>query len=194
MCMHHLEDRPVVEVAARLGCSVGATKLLLLRSRRRLAERVGGLSGRWASKRWWTPDAIVDHLERNAAGDHVGAIVDDDLEGRGGRWELTIADGRYTVYRDDGMRLDSGTCSLRGSMLELVPARVAGHVLLRTTLDGDRLALRLLDTTSAPTRGVPDEVWVRLFWGLVRSATQDDHDRRCNQHRARVSCTSTTHA
>jgi RNA polymerase sigma factor (sigma-70 family) len=56
---HHLEDRPVIEVADRLGCSVGAAKLLLLRSRRRLAERVGGLAGRWVSEREWTPDAVT---------------------------------------------------------------------------------------------------------------------------------------
>ena len=65
---HHLEDRPVAEVAERLGCSVGAAKLLLLRSRRRLAERVGGLAGRWVSERCWTPDAIAPPPPRHGFG------------------------------------------------------------------------------------------------------------------------------
>ena len=162
--LHHLGDRPVVEVADRLGCSVGATKLLLLRSRRHLAERLGGLSGRWVSERSWTPDSIVDHLLNHAAGEHVGAVLDDDLGGRGGRWELTIADGSYTLNRDDGMRLDSGSCKLRGPVLELIPARVPGHILLHSAIDGDRLMLQLVETTSGPTRGVPDALWVGLFW------------------------------
>jgi len=161
---HHLEDRPVIEVADRLGCSVGAAKLLLLRSRRRLAERVGGLAGRWVSEREWTPDAVTRHLRDEGAGEHAPAIVE-DLEERGGRWELTIGDGSYAFYRDDGMRLDSGTCQLRGNELELVPARVPGRVLLRPAIDGNRLACRPLATTSGPTHGVPDAVWVGLLWG-----------------------------
>jgi RNA polymerase sigma-70 factor (ECF subfamily) len=161
---HHLEDRTVGEVADRLGCSIGAAKLLLLRSRRRLAERVGGLAGRWISERRWTPDAIVEHLRAGGADEHADEILD-DLDARGGRWELTIADGGYALWRDDGTRLDSGTCLLRGYELELVPARVPGRVLLRATIDGNRLSWRPLWTTSAPTRGVPDHVWVDLFWG-----------------------------
>ena len=161
--MHHIEERPVTEVADRLGCSVAATKLLLLRSRRRLAERVGGVTGRWMSERLWTPDAIIDHLDGTTADSHVDAVVD-DLEGRGGRWELRVADGAYTLFRDDGTRLDSGSCHLRGCALELVPARVPGRVLLRVAVDGDRLNLGLVTTTTPPTRGVPDDVWVRLFW------------------------------
>jgi RNA polymerase sigma factor (sigma-70 family) len=161
---HHLEDRPVVEVADRLGCSVGAAKLLLLRSRRRLAERVGGLAGRWISEREWTPDAIARHLRDAGSGEHAHAIIE-DLEERGGRWELSIGDGSYALSRDDGTRLDSGACQLRGNELELAPARVPGRILLHAFIDGNRLAWRPLATTSGPTRGVPDSVWVGLLWG-----------------------------
>jgi RNA polymerase sigma-70 factor, ECF subfamily len=161
---HHLEDRPVAEVAERLGCSVGAAKLLLLRSRRRLAERVGGLAGRWVSERCWTPDAIARHLRDTGSGDHAGSIIE-DLGARGGHWELTIGDGGYSLHRDDGTRLDSGACQLRGNELELVPARVPGRIRLRASIDGNRLAWRPLATTSGPTHGVPDAVWVGLLWG-----------------------------
>ena len=45
--LHHLEDRPVADVARRLGCSIAAAKVLLFRARNRMAERLTGLSG-WA--------------------------------------------------------------------------------------------------------------------------------------------------
>lgn len=167
--LYHVEDRPVVEVADRLGCSVAAAKVLLLRNRRRLAERVSGLTGRWISERVWTPDGIVDHLKQISAAKHVGAVLDEDLEGRGGRWELTIGAGAYTLFRDDGMRLDFGSCNLRGSELELVPALAPGHVLFRTMIDGDQLRVGLLEsTTSPPHLGVPEPVWWSLFLESAR--------------------------
>jgi RNA polymerase sigma-70 factor (ECF subfamily) len=161
--LHHIEDRPVTEVAERLDCSVGAAKVLLLRSRRCLAVRLGGITGRWASERLWTPNAIAAHLEEISAGEHVGAVLDDDLEGRGGRWELTIADGAYSLYRDDGMRLDDGSCNIDGLQVEFLPTLTPGHVEFRATIDGDRLRLSMIDNTTPPTRGVPDQVWMSLF-------------------------------
>lgn len=161
--LHHLEDRPVVEVAERLGCSVAAAKVLLLRSRRRLAERLGGVTGRWVSERLWTPRAIVTHLEAISADEHVGVVLDGALEGCGGRWELTITDGSYTLHRDDGMRLDDGACNFDGIHVEFVPTLTAGHVSFRSTVDGDRLRLSTVENTTPPTRGVPDAVWMSVF-------------------------------
>jgi RNA polymerase sigma factor (sigma-70 family) len=51
--LHHVADRPVVEVAERLGCSVAATKVLLLRSRRRMGDQLSSVRGRWVSERSW---------------------------------------------------------------------------------------------------------------------------------------------
>jgi RNA polymerase sigma-70 factor (ECF subfamily) len=163
--LHHLEDRPVVEVADQLGCSVAAAKVLLLRGRKRIADRLCGLTGRWISERSWTPDAIVGHLKQISAGEHVGAVLDEDLGGRGGRWELTIGNGAYTLYRDDGFRLDLGAFNFRSSELELVPALAPGHVVFRTAIDGDRLRFHLVEDTTPPTLRVPDEVWMNLFLG-----------------------------
>ena len=100
--LHHLEDRPVAEVAERLGCSDSAAKVLLFRARRLLAERLAGLTGIWVSERSWSPDAIAAHLRGIGAGQHIGPILDDDLRGRGGRWELAFDDGVYSLHRDDG--------------------------------------------------------------------------------------------
>ncbi len=161
--LHHLEDRPVVEVADRLGCGVAAAKVLLLRSRRRVAERLGGLTGRWVAERLWTPDAIVGHLESISAGEHVGPVLDEDLEGRGGRWELTIADGAYLLNRDDGLRLDDGACTIRGRVVELLPTQTPGHVVFHAALDAEQLRLSMIDNSTPPTRGVPDDVWMSLF-------------------------------
>jgi RNA polymerase sigma-70 factor, ECF subfamily len=163
--LHHVEDRPVAEVADQLGCSTAAMKVLLLRTRRRLAGRVGGLTGRWISEQLWTPDRIVHHLEEISAGEHIGTVLDEDLEGRGGRWELTIADGAYRLYRDDGMRLDDGACNVRGNEVALVPTVTAGHVVFRTAIDGERMRLTMVEDTTPPTRGVPDPVWMSLFIG-----------------------------
>ena len=163
--LHHLEDCPVAEVADQLGCSVAAAKVLLLRGRKRIADRLCGLTGRWMSERSWTPDAIVGHLKQISAGEHVGAVLDDDLAGRGGRWELTFGNGAYTLYRDDGLRLDLGAFSVRGSELELVPALAPGHVVFGIAIDGDRLRLQMVEDTTPPTLGVPDAVWMNLFLG-----------------------------
>lgn len=160
--LYHLEDRSIVEVAERLGCSVGATKVFLMRSRRRLAERVGGVNGRWISERTWSPDSIVGHVGPRPTMEYAEVILD-DLGGRGGRWELTVAANRYTLMRDDGLRLDHGRCSTSRRHVELVPELAEGHVLFRWNVDGDQLRMVMIENTTPPTRGVPDAVWMNLY-------------------------------
>jgi RNA polymerase sigma-70 factor (ECF subfamily) len=161
--LYHLEDRPIVEVAERLGCSVSAAKVLLMRTRRHLAARLGGWSGTWMSERSWTADAIVGYLDEISAGEHVGVVLDDDLEGRGGRWGLTLADDSYRLFRDDGVRLDDGACHIRRMKIEFVPASSTGHVVFEAAIDGNRMRMSMLENTTQPTRGVPDRVWMSLF-------------------------------
>ena len=161
--LHHLEDRPVAEVAERLGCSVAAAKVLLLRARRRLAERLTGITGVWVSERSWSPDQIVGHLRSIGAGQHVGPVLEEDLGGRGGRWELSIVDGDYTLHRDDGYRMDHGTSRVATGRLELRPTLNTGRAAYIPIVDGDRLHLRLLDTTIPDTLGVPDAIWISLY-------------------------------
>ncbi|TAL07762.1 MAG: hypothetical protein EPO00_08535 [Chloroflexota bacterium] len=161
--LHHFEDRPIAQVAERIGCSEAAAKVLLFRARRLLAERLTGLTGEWVSERSWSPDAIAAHLRRIGAGHHIGPILDEDLDGRGGRWELAIADGAYRLHRDDGFRLDHGSSRVTKDRFELRPILNTGRAAYRPVVDGDRLHLRLIDTTIPPTRGVPDEIWINLF-------------------------------
>lgn len=161
--LHHLEGRPVAEVANRLGCSVNATKVLLLRTRALLAERLTGLTGVWVSEQSWSPDAIAGHLRRIGAGQHVGPILDRDLGGRGGRWELTLVDGRYKLHRSDGKRLDHGVSRVSTGQLEFRPTLNSGRAAYRPVVDGDRLHLRLVETTIPDTLGVPDSIWISLY-------------------------------
>ena len=161
--LHHLEDRPVAEVAERLGCSDSAAKVLLFRARRLLAERLAGLTGTWVSERSWSPDAIAAHLRGIGAGQHIGPILDEDLRGRGGRWELTFTDGVYSLQRDDGYRFDHGASHVSTDRLDLRPTLNTGRAAYTPIVAGDRLRLRLLDTTIPDTRGVPDEVWINLY-------------------------------
>lgn len=161
--LHHIEDQPVAQVAERLDCSVGAIKVLLYRGRQRLAERISGLEGRWISERHWTPDGIRDHLWDIDAADHVDPVLEQDLGGRGGSWELALSDGSYWLHRDDGLRLDYGSIRFRKSLLEVSPTRATGHVLFSIDLDGNRLRLEQVENTTPPTRGVPDWVWMSLF-------------------------------
>jgi DNA-directed RNA polymerase specialized sigma24 family protein len=163
--LHHIEDQPVVQVADTLDCSVGAAKVLLYRGRQKLAERISGLEGRWVSARIWTPDRIRDHLRDIGAAGHVDPVLEQDLGGRGGRWELTLSDGSYWLHRDDGLRLDYGSFRFNKTSLELTPAMAAGHVVFTINLDGDQLRLNQIDNTTPPTLDVPDWVWMNLFLG-----------------------------
>jgi RNA polymerase sigma-70 factor (ECF subfamily) len=162
--LHHIEDRPLTDVADALMCTHGAAKVLLVRARRALGERLIGFDGRWVSETSWTPDMIVRHLRQIAAAEHVDAVVEQDLDGRGGRWELSVAHGLYTLFRDDGFRLDVGTYRLVGDSVELRPALAPGRIMLQWALDAGQLRARFVDSTTTPPHlGVPDRVWWSLY-------------------------------
>ena len=160
--MHHLKDRPVGEVARALDCSISAAKVRLHRGRSRLAERLGGYRGRWISEATWSVDDVAAHLIRTGWTEHVDVVVE-ELGAHGGRWELTLADGRYILERDDGLLLDRGRFAIHGRGLVLSPSPAPGHVVLGATVDGERVVFDLRENTTPPTRGVPDNVWMGLF-------------------------------
>jgi DNA-directed RNA polymerase specialized sigma24 family protein len=165
MWLHHIEDRPVSEVADRLNCSTPAAKVLLHRSRVGLMERIEPMNGRWVSERNWGPDEIVGQLRSDDAGKHVDTILVEDLEGRGGRWEMEIKDRSYSLWRDDGLRLDHGSVRVRGNRMELRPTLATGSVLFSAQVDANWMSLSQLKNSTPPTKGVPDRVWMKLFLG-----------------------------
>lgn len=161
---HHLDDLPISTVAAELECSQGAAKVLVHRGRRRLAEHVGGYSGRWVSTATWSTDAIVQHLRSTGSAAHIDIIVEQHLANRGGRWQLMIADGRYLLSRDDGLTLDHGDFVIgRGHRLELTPHSTCGAVVFRAPVDGNVFSAVQVSNTTPPTDGVPDHIWMNLL-------------------------------
>ena len=162
--LHHLEDRPVAAVAERLGCSEGAAKVLLLRARRVLAERVMGLTGTWVAERTWSADEIARYLRATGFGHRTEPILDGDFEGRGGRWELTVADGTYELRREDGARLDHGVSRVGRSTFEMAPILNTGRARYAMRVDGRRLALRFADATIPPHLEMPEGGWAGIFF------------------------------
>lgn len=165
--LHHLEDRPVAEVAEMLGCTEGAAKILLLRARRVLAERVIGLTGRWVSEQTWSVDGIARYLESIGWSSHADAVIDHDLGGRGGRWELTVLDGSYVLRRDDGTRFDHGASRVIGSGFEMAPTLNTGRARYEARVDGRRLSLRFAEATIPPHLDVPEATWAGIFFGVA---------------------------
>lgn len=161
--LHHIEDRPVADVADELGCTVAATKVLLMRARQHLARRLLGVDGRWVSEQHWTRNAIARRITATSGAGHVGPILDDDLGGVGGRWELSISSGSYRLARDDGLRLDHGRFDISGTTATIDPVGNPGQATFRLTVDADRVHIDRVSTTLPPTRGVPDVVWLDLF-------------------------------
>jgi RNA polymerase sigma-70 factor (ECF subfamily) len=162
--LHHLEDRPVAEVAEMLGCTEGAAKVLLLRARRVLAERLIGLTGRWVSERAWTVDDVARYLDAAGWASCKEAVIDQDLGGRGGRWALTVSHGSYVLRRDDGIRFDHGVSRVDGSAFEMAPTLNTGRARYRAKVDGRLLTLRFLDATIPPYLGMPEGAWAGIFF------------------------------
>jgi RNA polymerase sigma factor (sigma-70 family) len=171
--LHHLEDRPIAEVAERLGCTEGAAKTLLFRARRVLAERLAGLTGRWVSERTWTVDGVARYLAAAGWASHIDPVIEQDMGGRGGRFELTVTDGAYQLLRDDGLRFDHGLCRVDGSVFEMAPTLNVGRARYRVKVEGAGLSLHLVDTTTPPTLGVPDAVWARMLFDVAPFGRSD---------------------
>jgi RNA polymerase sigma-70 factor (ECF subfamily) len=165
--LHHLEDRPIAQVAQMLGCSEGAAKVMLVRARRLLAERLVGLTGRWVSEHAWSVDGIARHLKAVGWSSHADAVIDRDLGGRGGRWELTVSDGSYVFRRDDGVRFDHGASRAIGSAFEMAPILNSGRARYHAKVDGRRLTLRFADATIPPHLGVPEGIWAGIFFDVA---------------------------
>ena len=176
--LHHLEDRPVSEVAEMLGCTEGAAKVLLLRARRVLAERLTGLTGRWVSEQTWTVDGVARYLAAIGRSDRREAVIDQDLEGRGGRWELTVLDGHYELRRDDGARADHGNSRVTGSAFEMAPILNTGRARYDARVDGRRLSLRFVDATVPPYLGMTEGDWAGIFFDVAPFVRADSPARR----------------
>jgi RNA polymerase sigma-70 factor (ECF subfamily) len=170
LTLHHLCDRPVAEVSEMLGCGESAAKVLLHRARRRLAEDLTPLAGRWVGEQVWHDDDVAD------LGRQVGSKRQLDsilflIPGRGARRVLDFDSGTFMLKTSDGEWLDPGTFGLGPNRLDLYPRLVPGRVTFGIETDGDRLRLFRRDHSTAPTRGVDDAILLAMLYeseGFVR--------------------------
>jgi RNA polymerase sigma-70 factor (ECF subfamily) len=162
--LHYLADVSVTDVAEILRCRESAAKIWLYRARERLAESLMGHRGRWVSERRWGVDDIVASM-RQAKDAAFTDIVLDEVQTRNARWVFTLHDGAYRIETDDGEHLDHGRYRPRGGSIVLTPWNHSGIIQLAPTIDGGRARFSLVSDTTAPTRGVPDEVYLRLLLG-----------------------------
>jgi hypothetical protein len=123
-----------------------------------------GHRGRWVSERRWGEDDMVARLR--ATGD--ATFVDEVLTGvasRSARWTFTLHDGSYEIETDQGEHLDDGRYRITRGSIELTPWDRSGIVLMAPSIDAGRARFEVITDTTAPTRGVPDEVFLRLLLG-----------------------------
>ncbi len=160
--LYYIADLPISRVAEILGCTEAAAKIWLFRGRERLGEALIGHRGRWVSERRWRPDDVVKRM-RATRDDAFVDVVLDEVPVRDSRWTLTMDGGAYRIETDEGQQLDRGRYRMRSGALSLTPWNGSGRIVLRPDIDGGRARFRLMEDTTAPTRGVPDEVFIRLL-------------------------------
>jgi len=166
--LRHVRDQPVERVAECLGCTPVAAKVALHRARARLAASAIGFSGRWVSERSWSVTDIARFVATIGEPGYVAAVVDDDLQNRGGRWELSVSGGKYALHRDDGLELDRGRLDIGRHWFALRPTRGVGVARFNYGIDCERLRIGVVDSTEPPHLGVPDVVWAGLFYSSGR--------------------------
>lgn len=160
--LYYLADLPVSEVARTLDVTEAAVKVWLLRARENLGVQLGGHGGTWVSERRWSPDQLVVRM-RETNDSAFTEIVIDELGSRDHRWVFRLQDGRYEIGSGEPELLDRGRYRARGRSLVLTPWDESGVVVLGLSTDAGRARFRLIDDTTAPTRGVPDDVYLRLL-------------------------------
>ena len=160
--LHYQADLPVAAVASVLGATEIATRVTLHRARAGLAGTLLGIPGIWTTQVPWQVDDLVAAVRAIGAEEHLD-VLRSELPLGDGRWTISFRSGRYWIGTDAGERLDEGVWRIRGRGLELTPWNSSGDVSIASSIDGRRARLRVRADTTAPTRGVPDDVFLRLI-------------------------------
>lgn len=160
--LHYEADLPVAAVASMLGSTEVATRVTLHRARAGLAGTLLGIPGTWTTVEPWQVDDLVAAVREIGAEQHLD-VLRSELPLGDGRWTITFRSGRYWIGTDDGERLDDGAWRIRGRGLQLTPWNGSGYVNIASSVDGRRARLRVGADTTAPTKGVPDDVFLRLI-------------------------------
>jgi len=156
LVLHHLADRPLDEVADRLGSSEAATRVRLLRARRRANEKLIGLHGTWIMDQTWQRTALAQELREHGFSSAVEPVLDNLDECGPIRSHLRLQDGRFLLTNRERMHLDHGTYIFDGRRLTLHSDGFPGGVTHALTTDGDELVLRQVDNRNPSINGAPD--------------------------------------
>ena len=156
LVFHHLADRPLHEVAERLALSEAATRVRLLRARRRASEELAGLHGTWIMDKTWQRIALARELREHGFSSAVEPVLD-NLEGCGPiRTHLRLEDGRFLLTNRENVHLDHGTYVFDGRRLTLRSDGFQGGVTHALAMDGNELVLRQIDNRNPSIHGAPD--------------------------------------
>lgn len=162
--LYYGADLPITEVAATLGMSEAAAKVLVHRARNRLAAGLMPIVGTWVTASRWEIDDEAAALRRMGARRFEAPVIDATPLGDG-HWILRVDSKTYSIETDFGLRLDYGRARIIRGGLQLLPWDGSGVVELRAELAANRARFEVFRDTTAPTRGVPDEVFQRLILG-----------------------------
>lgn len=156
LVLHHVADRPIGEVAERLGLSEPATRVRLLRARRRAAERVAGLRGTWVMQTTWRRGRLADGLRDHGFADAVEPVMDNLEECGPIRTVLRLDGGRFLLTNRDDAHLDHGRYRFDGRRLTLDSEGYPGGVTHTAAMDGNVMVLRQAENRNPRVHGAPD--------------------------------------
>jgi RNA polymerase sigma-70 factor (ECF subfamily) len=156
LVLHHLADRPLGEVAERLGSSEAATRVRLVRARRRASEELVGLHGTWVMETTWQRTALARELCDHGFASSVERVLDNLDECGPIRTQLQLQDGRFLLTNRLDTHLDHGRYTFDGRRLTLNSAGFPGGVVHALTTDGDELVLRQIENRNPSVGGIPD--------------------------------------
>jgi len=159
----------VAEIARHLAVPEATVKTWLRRGRITLAEALGDLSGRWVSEVLVGPDWCATWMREHGLSSQTDEILVHMPQGRA-KWVLEVAQGHFWFGTDAGEHFDNGTHRLRG---DVVIHHQVPHPPSDTTYevdrDGDRIRLRLRETTVPEVGGVAAKIHEQLIHHLPLS-------------------------
>ena len=156
LVFHLLADRPLNEVAERLGSSEAAARVRLLRARRRASEELAGLHGTWIMDKTWQRTALAWELREHGFSSAVEPVLENLDECGPIRTHLRLEDGRFLLTNRESVHLDHGTYTFDGRRLALHSDGFPGGVTHALTTDGNELVLRQVDNRNPSIHGAPD--------------------------------------
>ncbi len=157
LVLRHLADRPMGEVAERLGVSEAAARVRLLRARRRALDEMSGVRGSWVLETTWRGPALARQLRDHGFEDALDTVLDDLEECGPVQTHLRLdGRGRFLMTNREDMHLDHGRFLFDGRRLTLHSDGYPGGVAHEASMDGNILVLSQVENRNPLVKGAPD--------------------------------------